>query len=418
MDGAATVKFFRNGLAENLSDKEKTNSLNILAIIPARGGSKGIPKKNIKPILGKPLLAYSIEQAWATLAISRVIVSTDSTDIADVAKQYKAEVVLRPAEISGDKASSESALLHVLDHLRETEQYEPDLVVFLQATSPMRQPDDIQNAIETLQRENADSLPSVAPFHGFLWRRTTEGVQSFSYDYQNRQMRQEAPEDFVENGSIYIFKPEILRKTNNRLGGKIAVYPMRPIDSFQIDEPDDLDLIETLMKRELSQNAGVPPLVDVKLLVLDFDGVMTDNRVIVDEGGREAVIANRADGLGIEHLKRAGIEVIVLSKETNQVVAARCRKLNVPYVQGENDKVGALIRIASERNISAKHIAFVGNDVNDVECLQWVGTPIAVSDAFEDVKSYARFVTKARGGYGAVREVANAILKGLSTHER
>lgn len=392
--------------------------MNILAIIPARGGSKGIPKKNIKPILGKPLLAYSIEQAWATLAISRVIVSTDSTDIADVAKQYKAEVVLRPAEISGDKASSESALLHVLDHLRETEQYEPDLVVFLQATSPMRQPDDIQNAIETLQRENADSLPSVAPFHGFLWRRTTEGVQSFSYDYQNRQMRQEAPEDFVENGSIYIFKPEILRKTNNRLGGKIAVYPMRPIDSFQIDEPDDLDLIETLMKRELSQNAGVPPLVDVKLLVLDFDGVMTDNRVIVDEGGREAVIANRADGLGIEHLKRAGIEVIVLSKETNQVVAARCRKLNVPYVQGENDKVGALIRIASERNISAKHIAFVGNDVNDVECLQWVGTPIAVSDAFEDVKSYARFVTKARGGYGAVREVANAILKGLSTHER
>lgn len=221
--------------------------MNVLAIIPARGGSKGIPKKNIKPILGKPLLAYSIEQAWATPAVNRVIVSTDSADIAAVAEQYKAEVVLRPAEISGDKASSESALLHVLDYLRETEQYEPDLVVFLQATSPMRRPDDIQNAIETLQRENADSLLSVAPFHGFLWRRTSDSVMSFSYDYQHRQMRQDAPEDFVENGSIYVFKPQILRKYNNRLGGKIALYPMRPIDSFQIDEPDDIVLIEALM---------------------------------------------------------------------------------------------------------------------------------------------------------------------------
>ncbi|KAB2835513.1 MAG: acylneuraminate cytidylyltransferase, partial [Candidatus Brocadia sp.] len=319
---------------------------NIVAIIPARGGSKSIPNKNITRLLGKPLVAYSIEQALTTPDISRVVVSTDSPLIATVAEQYGAEIVWRPTEISGDKASSELALLHTLEYLCDTQQCNPDLIVFLQPTSPMRQPYDIQRAIDMLRHENADSLFSVAPFHGFLWRKTSKGVQSFSYDYLNRQMRQDAPEDFVENGSIYIFKPEILRKYNNRLGGKIALYPMRSLDSFQIDEPEDLDLIETLMKRELGEDAGIPPLGDVKLLVLDFDGVMTDNRVIVDETGREAVIANRADGLGIERLKRMGIEVIVLSKETNPVVAARCRKLSVPYVQGENDKVSTLIRIA------------------------------------------------------------------------
>ncbi len=182
--------------------------MNIIAIIPARGGSKGIPLKNIVPIHGKPLMAYSIEQAQATRSINRVVVTTDASEIAAVSQEYGAEVVWRPDELSGDKASSESALLHVLDFLQATEGYEPNLVVFLQATSPMRQPGDIENAIDTLRRENADSLLSVAPFHGFLWRRTAEGVRSFSYDYQHRQMRQDAPQDFVENGSIYIFKPE------------------------------------------------------------------------------------------------------------------------------------------------------------------------------------------------------------------
>jgi N-acylneuraminate cytidylyltransferase len=220
---------------------------NILAIIPARGGSKGIPKKNIRPIAGKPLLAYSIEQAWGTPSITRVVVSTDDPEIKAVAQTYRAEVVDRPAEISGDTASSESALLHVLDHLRQQEGYEPDLVVFLQATSPLRQPDDIQRAIDTLRRENADSLLSVTAFHGFVWRIEDGRATSFNYDYQHRPRRQDAPEDVMENGSIYVFKPWVLWEKKNRLGGKIAVHRMSVLDSFQVDEPDDLILIEQLL---------------------------------------------------------------------------------------------------------------------------------------------------------------------------
>ena len=203
------------------------------------------------PLLGKPLIAYSIEQARATAEINRLVVSTDNATIAGVAQRYGADIVWRPPEISGDKASSEAALLHVLDYLQDQENYEPELVVFLQATSPMRRPDDIRNAIKMLQREQADSLLSVTPCHGFLWRKASEGACSLNYDYRNRMMRQDAPEDFMENGSIYIVKPSILRKYNNRLGGKIILYPMRAIESFQIDEPDDIVLIEHLMSFQL-----------------------------------------------------------------------------------------------------------------------------------------------------------------------
>src|ERR1017187_7266266 len=268
----------------------------VIALIPARGGSKGIPGKNIRPVGGKPLLAWSIEQARHTPHISRVFVSTDSPEIATVARQFKAEVITRPPEISGDTASSESCLVHALDYLKAKENLEPDLVVFLQATSPLREADDIQKAIENLQRENADSLLSACRVEGFVWRVEKDGApRSFTYDHQNRPRRQDAREDLIENGSIYIFKPWVLRQFNNRLGGKISVYRMSALNSFQIDEPADLELVEHLMSFRKAPSAPSSMLPaspvsafnfqlsafqKVRLLALDFDGVLTDNRVL------------------------------------------------------------------------------------------------------------------------------------------
>lgn len=216
----------------------------IIAIIPARGGSKGIPRKNIQPVGGKPLLAYSIEQALHTPQIERVYVSTDDDEIAHIARQYGAAVIQRPAGISGDTATSESALVHALD----TIDVAVELVVFLQATSPLRQPDDIKNAIDQLQAEAADSLFSAYVQHGFLWRIAASEIVSVSYDYRDRRRRQELATDVIENGSIYVFKPEILRHHNNRLGGKITAYLMHPLDSFQVDEPSDVQTIEALLQ--------------------------------------------------------------------------------------------------------------------------------------------------------------------------
>jgi YrbI family 3-deoxy-D-manno-octulosonate 8-phosphate phosphatase len=384
-------------------------SPSVVCIIPARGGSKVIPEKNIQPIAGKPLLAYSIEHAKQTPAITRVIISTDDPEIAAVAKEYGAEVIWRPAEISSDTATSESALLHVLDYLRDIESYEPDLVVFLQATSPLRQPNDIQNAIELLQREGADSLFSACRLHGLVWRREDNKLKSLSYDYRSRKRRQESPEDIVENGSIYIFRPWVLRKFNNRLGGKIAVYYMNVLDSFQIDEPEDLELIEQLLILRQPRRK-VPSLKAVRLLVIDFDGVMTDNRVLVHQNGTEAVWCYRGDGLGIMRLKEVGVEVIVLSTETNPVVVARCRKLGISCIQSCEKKIIELKRIVQQRSLRKDQVAYIGNDVNDIECMQWVGVPIAVADAVPEVRAMSCWVTTRRGGEGAVREVCDLII--------
>lgn len=218
-----------------------------LAIIPARGGSKGIPRKNLRLLASKPLIAHSIEAALKTPSINRVVVSTDDAEIAEVSQGYDAEVCLRPPEISGDEATSESALINVLDQLAQIDGYRPDIVVFLQATSPYRWTSDIQAAYDLLIAEGADSLFSAGPMHGFVWSRQGTHVDSLTYDYHHRQRRQDLGEHVLENGSLYIFKTEILRETGNRLGGQIAVYMMDSLRSLQIDEPGDIEIMEQLL---------------------------------------------------------------------------------------------------------------------------------------------------------------------------
>lgn len=384
--------------------------MSCVAIIPARGGSRGIPRKNLASVAGRPLLAYTIEHAKSTPAIDRVVVSTDSPEIGVVALHHGADVVWRPSELSGDDASSEAALLHALDELLARDGYRPELVVLLQATSPLRHPQDAQRAIETLRAEQADSLFSACAVHGFLWRRQNgNGVESFSYDYRQRRPRQQLPEDLLENGSIYVTRHDLLRETGNRLGGRIAVYRMDPLDSFQVDEPSDVQLVERLL-RWRGPSAAAPPHVDVDLLVLDFDGVLTDDHVLVQQDGTEAVWCHRGDGWGIARLREAGVALLVLSAETNPVVGARCRKLHIEVRQSCEDKLAVLQGVARARGLSAARVGYVGNDVNDLPSLRWVGVPIAVADAAPDVRAACRYVTSRPGGRGAVREVADWIL--------
>ena len=229
--------------------------MNKVTLIPARGGSKGIPRKNILPIAGKPLMSYTIQQSKKSSHINRTIISTDDDEIATTAKYYGAEVIIRPSEISGDTASSESALFHALDYLQETENYQPDLVVFLQCTSPLRKHDDIDKAIIQFQQEKADSLLSVSPGHTFLWEQIDGLARSINYDYRNRPRRQEMNPQFRENGSIYIFKPWVLREYNNRLGGKISLYVMDE-PCIDIDSMLDFEMAEFLLSRKNTNYAN------------------------------------------------------------------------------------------------------------------------------------------------------------------
>lgn len=225
----------------------------VIAIIPARGGSKGIPQKNIAEVAGAPLVAHSVAHARDAGAVDRVFVSTDDDKIAEIATSYGAEIIHRPADLGSDQASSESALHHALDDYVDRHGREPDLVVFLQATSPLRRPDDIDRAVAQLRDRDADSLLSAHRLHTFIWRQRGDELASFTYDYRRRQRRQDLNTvEWVENGSIYIFKPSILREHDNRLGGRIEVFEMDAVTSFQVDEPADLELIELLA-------AAVPP---------------------------------------------------------------------------------------------------------------------------------------------------------------
>lgn len=393
---------------------ETENNLKICCIIPARGGSKGIPQKNIHLFLGKPLIAYSIEQALQSSFINRVVVSTDEEKIASISKGLGAEIVWRPKEICGDLASSESALLHCLNHLKKKDGYEPDLVVFLQVTSPVRYSEDIDEAIQILYKNDADSVFSAClqPFIG-RWKQDKDGLTiPINYNPSKRPRRQDYPIEYIENGSLYVFKPWVICKTGNRVGGKITAYEMPVIRSFQIDTLEDIPLLEFAHKFSSKSKIrdSLFELSVVKLLILDFDGVLTDNNVYVDQNGKEAVVCNRSDSYGIEKLIKSGISIFVLSKERNPVVAARCQKLGLQYIQGCNDKLKELKKIAMKNSINQQEVVYVGNDLNDIDCMRWAGIPIAVADAADDVKDVAKYITKNLGGRGAVREVADMIL--------
>jgi N-acylneuraminate cytidylyltransferase len=227
-------------------------SLNVACIIPARGGSKGIPGKNIRTIAGKPMLQWSIEQAKCSPSLNHeIFVTSDSSEILDVATSCGAKAILRPEELSGDLASSESAIKHAVETIEAERGDKLDYIVFLQATSPVRNDDDIEKAIQLFLAEDADSLLSVCPLQDyFLWDKVDGNYTGINFDYKNRKRRQDIPETYLENGSLYIFKRNILFEENNRLGGKISVYPMDKKRSHQIDNEEDILFCEFILSRE------------------------------------------------------------------------------------------------------------------------------------------------------------------------
>jgi len=380
------------------------------AVIPARGGSERLPRKNLLPLAGAPLVVHTIRHALEADLVSDVLVSTDDSDIADIARAAGAEVVARPAELAGDEATSESAVLHALDWRLSQGHEDPDLSVLLQATSPARRRGDIDGAIEQLLASGADSLLSATETKRFVWELDQEGARPLNYDPGARRREQDLAPQFQENGSIYVTRAQLLRETSNRLGGRIAIYPMDYWTAFQLDEPEDVELLRWIMERP--EYAAPPPWPEsLDLIVFDFDGVMTDNTTVVTETGDEAVQVHRGDGMGIGRLRDAGFRMAVLSTERHPVVAARCEKLGLPYVQGLSDKAAELRALLEREDVAPAQAAFVGNDVNDVACLEMVGLPVAVADAETPALAAASLVLDRPGGHGAVRAFAELVLE-------
>jgi len=385
-----------------------------LAIIPARGGSKGIPRKNVRPLAGEPLIAHTIKCARQSQTITRIIVSTDDPEIAAVSKQYGAEVVWRPAELSGDTASSEAALLHVLEHLTITENYQPDLIVFLQCTSPLTSPEDIDGTVRALFDGDGDSAFAASPFHYFLWKNDPNGeAVGINHDKRARPMRQERVPQYVETGAVYVMRTEGFLEAKHRFFGKTVMHITPPERCWEIDEPIDFEVAEVLMQ-EQRQRQNLQALPNpISGLVMDFDGVFTDNKVIVFQDGREAVFCDRGDGMGLGRLEQSGLPLLVLSTEKNPVVQARCEKLGIPCQQGISDKIGTLKEWLRRNGLNPAEIIYIGNDINDLPCLEYVGCGVTVGDAYPEAKAFARLVLSAHGGKGAIRELTELIIRRL-----
>ncbi|KAF5083752.1 3-deoxy-manno-octulosonate cytidylyltransferase [anaerobic digester metagenome] len=386
--------------------------MDIITIIPARGGSKGIPRKNLLPLLGFPLLSYAIKASIGSEYISRTIVSTDDSDIASIAVKYGAEVVIRPPDISGDEASSESALLHVLQTLIDRNEKIPDIIVFLQCTSPLMITEDIDNAIKTMLGKKADSCLSVSPSHSFLWKENSEEhAEGINHVPRFRKRRQDMEPQYRENGAIYVMKTDGFLKVRHRFFGKTALSVMPPERSWEIDESFDVLVIEQLLKQQDRDQPVSRIPYPLGAIIFDFDGVFTDNHVFIDQDGSEMVRCHRGDGMGIEKLKQLNIPMLVISKEENAVVSARCKKLGLECVHGVEKKDIFLAKWLVEKEINPDNVIYVGNDLNDLSSMHMVGCPVAVGDAVPEVKSVAKIILTRSGGMGAIRELSDLICK-------
>lgn len=376
-----------------------------VAIIPARGGSKGVPRKNLRRVGGIPLIARAVVAAADARCIDRVVVSTDDPDIAAVAAEWGAEIVERPAELAGDTASSESALLHALEEL-EDRGVEVRVVAFLQATSPFIDTDALDEAVRLVHSRRRDSVFSAVETYGFLWAKGAgDAAEAVNHDASHRPRRQDRDPHFLETGAFYVMRAAGFRASAHRFFGSIGIVEVPERTALEIDTEGELDLA-----RALAPLVDRPGPVDVDAVVTDFDGVHTDDTAAVDQDGRESVVVSRSDGWGVAALRRAGVPTVILSSETNPVVSARAAKLGVEARQGLGDKLTVLRAWADELGIPLSRIAYLGNDVNDVACLEAVGWPVAVADAHPDVIAAARLVLDRAGGAGAVRELADRVL--------
>jgi YrbI family 3-deoxy-D-manno-octulosonate 8-phosphate phosphatase len=398
----------------------------VLAIIPARGGSKGIPRKNIRPFAGYPLISYSIAAAQQAEQVTRVIVSTDDEEIAATGRQYGAETpFFRPAEFAQDNTLDLPVFEHALDWLAQNEGYHPQVVVQLRPTSPVRPTGLVDEAVRLLlDHPEADSVRGVVPAgqnpHK-MWRidpktgRMKALLQVEGIDEPFNAPRQVLPPVFWQTGHIDAIRPDAILQKHSMSGEIVLPVYIDSRYTVDIDNPFDWVRYEWLVYNGgldmVTPGARRRPLPeDVRLVVLDFDGVLTDNRVWVDQDGREAVTASRGDSMGIFLLKETGVEVIVISTEVNPVVEARCKKMKIPAVTGTWDKAGVLKKYMTEHNYQSEDVVFLGNDVNDLPCFSLVGCAAAVSDAEPEVLRHADLIMTRSGGQGAVRELCDRIL--------
>lgn len=382
-----------------------------IAFIPLRCGSKSIPFKNIKPFCGKPLAFWNL-QALEDSTIDKIVVATDCNEIENIIKSFqfsKVEIYRREAENAQDSSSTESVML---EYLTKNNFQQKDIFMLVQATSPLTETKDYNQALEKFKDISCDSLLSCVRTKRFFWNLESQAI---NYDFSNRPRRQDFGGLFMENGAFYISRIADILRSKNRISGKIAIYEMEEYKGIEIDEPIDWEIAQMLMQNYQSDRFK-PKKHKIKLFVSDVDGTLTDGGMYYFDNGVEGKKFNTTDGKGFEILRKYGIKTGILTGENNKIITKRANKLKIDYTyMGLNakQKLKRLELICKKEKINLCNVAYIGDDINCIPVLEKVGIKACPSNAHYKVKNLKGIIhLSSSGGKGAVREFIDLILQG------
>lgn len=369
-----------------------------VALLPLRGGSRSIPGKNLRHIAGRPLYAWSLEAALASGCFDTIHVASDAAAIRDDARARfgsRIEVIDRAPQNATDTASSEAVMQELLSRV------DCDVLGLIQATSPLTRAEDFRAARARFERDGLDSLLTGVEIKRFFW---SHDGRPLNYDPVRRPRRQDFAGTVMENGAFYFTRRSLLMETGSRLGGRIGVHVMHEESAAELDEPSDWPLVEALLRRRLDAAK------DIRVLVVDVDGTLTDAGMYYDGEGETLKKFNTRDAKGMAMLRDAGVRVCVVTAESSPAVDARMRKLGITdYFPGIRDKEAWLAEYSARWQVDAARIAYIGDDLNDLGALSAVGLSCCPADAVPAVRSAVSYVCDAAGGAGAVREVCDLI---------
>ena len=390
-----------------------------VAFIPVRGGSKSIPLKNIKPMCGKPLVYWTVAAACGCKNIDKVYVATDSEKIRETLQNVKdtdtdgrldkMEIIGRSQESASDTASTEFAMLefareHLFDH-----------IVLIQATSPLLTAEDLDRGFALYEQKETDSVLSVVRQKRFNWKVEKDGsAQPTNYDYFHRPRRQEFEGYCVENGAFYITSRERLLATENRISGNVKAVEMSEDTFFEIDEPSDWDMIQQLLERRQKEKVSTGKQGhQIKMLLTDCDGCLTDGGMYYSENGDELKKFSTLDGMGFGLMREHGVICGIITGEHTKLVQRRAEKLKLDVLKmGVQNKFATVQGLCVEKGISLEEVAYIGDDINDRELLEQVGFSASVPDALQEIQNIVDYVAVRQGGNGAVRDVIEHLLRG------
>jgi YrbI family 3-deoxy-D-manno-octulosonate 8-phosphate phosphatase len=375
-----------------------------ILIIPARGGSKGIPKKNLKTVNGISLVERALGTALKS-KVDQVIVSTDDKEISEIVIKFGVTLHNRSLENSSDTASTDAVILEVINDLEHCWPQESVIGIY-QVTSPFVSPGSIDECFE--QAEKGFSSFSAKPFHGFVWE-NKESWLPVNHPLNFRPRRQELLETVVETGALYCFPLKQFKEKQYRICSKPKPILVNSIHGIEIDEFPELELANLLATQYETNDFDFKNIKLPKIIFTDFDGCLTDDKVKLNVFGKESVKANRKDGLAIKRLEKLGIKVVITTSETNEVVATRAKKMKIEALRGLLDKKESISIYLEKASLSWEDAWYVGNDVNDLESMQKVAISLCPLDASVEVFKIADVVLSRRGGEGVLAEIASRL---------